>query len=127
MKIRAANRENLFLQRFGDPSVNSMGDDVIEFAEIRPDLHQIHLHNSNILQPQALDFLLSKFNRFRSKVHSYKLAARKSVGHRNQVVAIAAGEFQHAAMFYWRGIYPMKSAHHRESVRMGLQECEAGI
>ena len=62
-----------------------------------------------------------------SRINSEELTLRKSVSHGNEIGAIAATQFEHAAVLHRSGLQPEQGSDGGESVWVGLNMSPAGI
>ena len=93
-----ADRQQLIAHCFGNPRINAVRNDVVEWSPRRVDRQNILLNQSAVLEPEMRDQLLPLLNRRAREVHSRELAFRQSPGHGDQVLGMAAAQFQHATV-----------------------------
>ena len=117
----AAERHETVANVGRNPRIESVRDDVVELAGIPIEIAEILLaqtQRSVASNRRWCDF--PPATAARRKVHADKTTRRKKVRHRNQVAAVAAADFEHAAGRHGRGVHPKQRSNGGETVGMSL-------
>ena len=104
-----------------------MGDDVVEATPGLVDFVDVALNQTEIAKREITDHLLAGRDRFGGEINSQELACGKFPRHRDEVVAVAATEFEDAAMLHGRGFETKESGQDGEAVGMRLRVRVTGI
>ena len=123
----AADREQPLARIRGNPGVHTVGNDVIEIAQFRTDGAKVRRLQGDVRQPQGIHHFASGGNHLVRQIHSREAAFGQRVRHGNQVVPIAAADFEYAATMNRGGIHAEKFRQGSETVRMGLAPRKRGV
>ena len=116
----AAQAEDFRLEAGGNPRIESMGDDVIEFSPVGVDFGEVALNEANISEAEVSDHALAPGDGEGGEVNADELAASEALGHWDEVAAVAATEFQDAAGVGAGGGEAEKVTDYPEPAGMGL-------
>jgi len=94
---RAREREKAVAHRGRDPRVHAVGDHVVEVAVRGIERREVLLDQHNVAQPERRDRRAPGGERARRQVAADEGRLRESHRHRDQVRAVVASHFQHAA------------------------------
>jgi len=99
-----------------------VADDVVEVP-----VGLVHVENAgvlegDVLEAELLDELLAVVDLAGGQVDADELAIREVVGHRDQVAAGGAAEFQHPATLHGGRPHPEEGADDEQPARVGLGE-----
>src|SRR5207249_8317630 len=97
-QVLPADAKQVVLDRVGYPGIDSVGNDVIEDAEILVDVENVFVLQAHVVELQRLDRAPAQADLDRGEIDADKLAAGQLLGHGNQIAAGAAAQFQHAAI-----------------------------
>src|SRR5579872_2777800 len=92
-----ADVEDPFANRRGHPRIQPMGDDVVELAKTRIEVHQIELLQADVREPELIDQLLATRDGRLCKINAGEMTLWQGERHGNQVSTIATGQFQNSA------------------------------
>ena len=120
-QMLAAQRQHRFANLRRHPGKKSVRKDVIKFSLVGGELSDAAMHQRHILQAEFADGLLTLGNGLGGEVNADKFALRKPARHRNEIAAVAATEFQHAAAADRRGFKAEEQPDHRQPVGVGLR------
>lgn len=104
-----------------------MGDDVVEGSPRRIDVENIGVDQAYVGEVQIADRFLSCFDLGFGGIHPDEPAGRQMKGHRNQISAGGAPEFQGPAVGDRPGGETEQPANGEEGIGMGLGEGAAVV
>src|SRR2546426_5812289 len=104
------------------PRVETVGNDVIELAQISGQGHQVKLPQVEISELQSLDHRCAPGYRLRSAINAQELTPRQVVSHRQQVGPVATRQLEYPAVLhrYWCHSKYRRQARQTISVSLGI-------
>ena len=92
-----------------------MHKDIVETSEFPVDLHDVETAKRDVPQAQPADEIVAVTNGLRAQVDADELAFRPLERHRDEIGALAASKFKHAAGFEACRVHPEQRAERRQA------------
>src|SRR6202000_1846553 len=124
---RGAERDKTVAHRLRNPGIDAVSKNVVELSELRSNCEDIAFKEANVGQSQFADALPTTFDRQARKIESDELSAGNGIGHRNDVRALAAADFEHTAILDWRRAMTVENCLRGKVTGMRIRKRIAGI
>ena len=122
-----ANAKKTVAHRGGNPGIDAVRDDVVEGLRRSIESGNIALLEPNIRKTK-FGYRPVSFRDWTSRqINAEKRAPRKRVGHRDEICAVTATEFQHAAVLNGRRLHAEQRRDRCQSVGMRLNVGRARV
>jgi hypothetical protein len=112
-QILRADRQQMIPDRGGNPRIQPIGDDVVEFAEFRANIKQVPVLEFDVGDAALTPGLLCRLNRSEGRIHADKSGLRPRAPQRDQRKSIARTNFQYPAASEIRGLQSTHSGDSR--------------
>ena len=123
----AAKGEQAISHGLRNPGIEAVRDDVIELPEFGTHIKEIALKQAHVGQCELANPRLAAFDRQAGQVESDEFAAGNGVAHGDEVSALIAGDFEHAAAIDRRRREPVQTRHDGQTVGMRIRVRKARV
>ena len=120
-QVRRADGEDPVAHRLGHPRVDTRRDDVVEGPEGVGDVHDVEPVQHHVPEAERRDRVGPDAHRGGRQVDADEFAVGETVGHRDQVAAVAAAQLQHAAPIDRSRGHSVQQGDRGQPIGMGLR------